>query len=122
MKSNGSSEFPCVLVHSKILRFESHALGVVDIDLMRSVVKNRHDEVGLLVVLSISLLLFLALHQELNVFVSKLLVLGDPGRRLLLQLCTLLSPLLEMLLALSRQLQVFLHALAYLFLSLSVLS
>jgi hypothetical protein len=68
---------------------------------MRSVVKNRNDEVSFLVVLSVSLLLFLAFHQELNMLVSELLVLGDSSLHLALQSGTLLAPLLEMLLALS---------------------
>lgn len=116
------SEVSCVFVHSKVLWFESHALGIFEINLMRGIVKNGDNEVSLLVVLSVSFLFFFPLHQELNMLVSEFLVLGDASLGLTLELLAFLSPLFEMLLAFSRELIVFLHALGDFLLSLSILS
>jgi hypothetical protein len=116
------SEVSSVFTHSEILRFKSHALGISRVDLVRSIVKYRHDEVSFLVVLSVSLLFFLALHQELNMLVSKLLVLGNPSCSFTAKSLAFLSPLFEMLLAFIGELVVLLHALSDFFLCLSILS
>ena len=116
------SEVSSVFTHSEILRFKSHALGISRIDLVRSIVKNRHNKVGLLMVLSVSLLFFLAFHQELNVLVSKLLVLGNPSCCLTTKSLAFLSPLFKMLFAFIGKLIVLFHALSNFFLSFSVLS
>lgn len=72
-------------------------------------------------VLAVSLLLFLALGQELNMFGRDFFVVGDPLLGLTFEGLTLLAPLFEVLLALSRNLQVSLHALFNFFLGFSVL-
>ena len=116
------SEVSSIFTHSEILRFKSHALGISRIDLVRSIVKNRHNKVGLLMVLSVSLLFFLAFHQELNVFVSELLVLGNPSCCLTAKSLAFLSPLFKMLFAFIGKLIVLFHALSNFFLSLGILS